>query len=151
VTEIASQQDLESALRAQIAALPTTDPLRKTLEPQLSRLDAIIARGQQYVPLADAAIQAVQEGQTDPNLQAAASAIPYGSLTLAVIGLIWGTVKHVQAGNLVNEHVEMEQAFKQVVSALDAALPEPTAAQTTAIAGNLDADVKARVAAVRAS
>jgi hypothetical protein len=150
-TEIANEQDMESALQTQIAALPATDPLRKTLEPQLARLDAIIARGQQYVPLADAAIQSVQDGPIDPNLQAAASAIPYGSLTLAVIGLIWGIVKHVQAGNLVDEHVQMQQAFKQVVSALDAALPGPTAIQKTAIAGELDADVKARVAAVRAS
>ena len=150
-TETANEQDMESALKSQIAALPATDPLRKTLEPQLAQLDALIARGQQYVPLADAAIQSVQEGQIDPNLQAAASAIPYGSLTLAVIGLIWGIVKHVQTGNLVDEQGQMQLAFKQVVSALDAALPEPTAVQKTAIAGELDADVKARVAAVRAS
>jgi hypothetical protein len=93
----------------------------------------------------------VQSDQIDPNLAAAVSAIPYGSLALGVAGLIWATMKHVQAGKVVDEHTQMQQAFKQVVGALDAALPEPTAAQKTAIAGELDADVKARVAAARAS
>ena len=76
--------------------------------------------------------------------------MPYGSLVLAAVGLVWGTIKHIQASATLEQHAQTQQAFQQVVGALDAAVPEPTEAQKSAIAGALDADVKARVAAARA-
>ncbi len=150
VAAVASAKDSEAVLRSQIDALPVSDPVRKTLEPKLAELDSAIARGEQYLPVVDGAIQSAQSGQIDPAVSAAVSAVPYGSLALAAIGLVWATVKHVQASSALEQHAKTQLALKQVVSALDAAVPEPTPAQNGAIAGVLDADVKARVAAVRA-
>lgn len=148
---VTAAKNAEGVIGAQIAALPATDPVRQALEPQITRLDAIISRGEQFLPVLDGAVKSAQSGQMDPTLAATASAIPYGSLALAVVGLVWGVVKHVQAGNALGQQQTFQQAFEQVVDALDSAVPEPTPAQQAAIAGALDANVKARVAAVRAT
>ncbi len=141
----------ETSLKQQVAALPANDPVRKTIEPELAKLDALIARGQQYLPVIDGAINSAQAGQIDPALQTAVAAIPYGSLALGVAGIIWGLIKHFQAGETAKEGQQVQSAFAQMVQALDAALPQPTAQQTAAISGVLDSDVKTRAAMVRAS
>lgn len=151
VSEVADAKSAEAALRTQVAALPANDPVRKALEPRLAQLHEAITRGEQYLPVVDGAIQSAQSRQIDPSLTTAASAVPYGSLVLAAVGLVWGTIKHIQASGALEQHAQTQQAFQQVVGALDAALPEPSAAQKTAIAGALDADVKAKVAAARAT
>ena len=89
---------------AQISALPANDPVRKALEPRLAQLDAVIARGEQYLPVVDGAIASAQSGQIDPSLTAAAGAVPYGSLVLAAVGLVWGTIKHIQASATLEQH-----------------------------------------------
>lgn len=141
----------ETTLKQQLAALPANDSVRKTIEPELAKLDAMIARGQQYLPVIDGAISSAQAGQIDPTLQTAVAAIPYGSLALGVVGVVWGLIKHLQAGKTAEEGQQVQSAFAQMVQALDAALPQPTAQQTAAISGVLDSSVKARAAAVRAS
>lgn len=140
----------ESSLKQQLAALPANDPVRKAIEPELVKLDALIARGQQYLPVIDGAISSARAGQIDPNLQTAVAAIPYGSLALGVVGIAWGLIKHLQAGKTAEEGQQVQSAFAQMVQALDAALPQPNAQQTAAVASVLDSDVKARAAVVRA-
>jgi hypothetical protein len=103
------------------------------------------------VPLLDAAIKSAGTGQIDPALQQAVAAIPYGSLALAVIALIFGIVKHIQAGTLSTRGQQTQKAFEQVVGALDAALPSPTPDQQSKVDAVLDTDVKAKVAAARAA
>ena len=92
-----------------------------------------------------------QSNQIDPTVQAAVAAVPYGSLALAVAGIVWGLAKHVQAGKILTEGQQVQTAFAQVVKALDSALPQPTDQQKAAIASVLDTDAKARAAAVRAT
>ena len=136
-------------IQQQLAALPANDPLRQRLQPQLDKLDQIIAKAQSYLPLVDAALKSAQSGQLDPTLQQAASAIPYGSLALALVGIVFGVVKHLQAGNLVGQQQQTQKAFEQIVSAMDAALPAPSPDQKAKVDAVLDTDVKAKVAAVR--
>ena len=142
-------QAAHDQIQQQLTTLSANDPLRAALEPQLKKLDEIITKAQSYLPALDGAIQSARSGQIDPSLQQAVSAIPYGSLALAFISVIFGVVKHVQAGNLVGQQQQTQKAFAQVVSALDAALPSPTPEQKAKVDGVLDSDVKARVAAVR--
>ena len=151
VAEINQAVQSEAALKQQAAALPASDPVRTGLDSQLSKLDALIARGQQYLPILDAAIHSAQSASIDPSIQSAVAAIPYGSLALAVAGIVWGLVKHLQAGKTLAEGEQVQTAFAQMVKALDAALPQPSDQQTAAIASVLDTDAKARAALVRST
>jgi len=144
-------QAAHDQIQRQLTTLPANDPLRAALEPQLKKLDEIITKAQSYLPALDGAIQSARSGQIDPSLQQAVSAIPYGSLALAFFSVIFGVVKHVQAGNLVGQQQQTQKAFQQIVSAMDAALPSPTPEQKAKVDGVLDTDVKAKVASVRAS
>jgi|SRR5579884_652416 len=151
VATLQQAQAAETQVKQQLTTLPADDPVRKALEPQLAKLDQIITKAQSYLPLLDASIKSAQSGQLDPSLQQAASMIPYGSLVLAFVGLVFGVVKHVQAGNLLDQHAQTQKAFQQVVAALDAAVPNPTPEQQAKVEGALDTDVKAKVAAARAA
>jgi hypothetical protein len=151
VAALAQAQSAHDQIRQQLATLPADDPVRKRLEPQLARLDQIISKAQSFLPLLDAGIKSAQSGQLDPSLQQAVSVIPYGSLALALVGVIFGIIKHVQAGNLVDQNDQAQKAFQQVVSALDALVPNPTPEQQSKVEAVLDPDVKAKVAAVRTS
>ena len=142
----------QQQIQHQLATRPANDPLRHQLEPQLQKLEDIITKAQAALPQLDAAIKSVRSGQpVDPSVQQAVSAIPYGSLALAAASLIFGVVKHVQAGNLVDQQEQTQKAFEQVVAALDAAFPNPTPEQQAKLSGVLDSDVKARVAVARAA
>ena len=152
-TAVALQQaqSAHDQIQQQLTTLPADDPIRKQLEPQLARLDQIITKAQSFLPLLDAGIKSAQSGQLDPSLQQAVSVIPYGSLAVAAVGVVFGIIKHVQAGNLVNQNDQAQKAFQQVVSALDTIVPNPTPEQQTKVDAVLDTDVKAKVAAVRTS
>jgi len=151
VAALAQAQSAHDQIQQQLTTLPADDPVRKQLEPQLAKLDQIITKAQSFLPLLDAGIKSAQSGQLDPSLQQAASVIPYGSLALALVGVIFGIIKHVQAGNLVDQNDQTNKAFQQVVSALDAIVPNPTPEQQTKVDSVLDGDVKAKVAAARTS
>lgn len=142
-------QTAHDQIQQLLASLPADDPVRKRLEPQLQKLDQIITRAESYLPALDGAIKSAQSGQIDPSVQQAVSAIPYGSLILAFVGVIFGIIKHIQAGNLVDSQQQSQKALQQVVAALDAALPNPTPEQKAKVDAVLDSDVKAKVAAVR--
>ena len=144
-------QAAHDRIQQQLTTLPTNDPVRAALEPQLKKLDEIISKAQSYLPALDGAIQSARAGQIDPSLQQALGAIPYGSLALAFISVIFGVIKHVQAGNLIGQQQQTQKAFQQIVSAMDAALPSPTPEQKAKVDGVLDTDVKAKVAAARAA
>lgn len=141
----------QAQIQQQVAALPANDPVRQQLEPQLNKLDQIIAKAQAYLPVIDAAMKSASSGQIDPSLQQAVSVIPYGSLALAFVSVAFGVIKHVQATNLVGQQQQTQKAFTQVVSAIDAVLPSPTPEQQAKVDGVLDTDVKAKVAAVRSA
>jgi hypothetical protein len=149
VATLDQAQTAQSQIQKQLTTLPASDPARQQLEPKLEKLDALITQIQTYVPVLDGAIRSLGTGQVDPTLQQAAAVIPYGSLALAVIGVVFGVIKHVQAGNLTDQEAQSQKAFEQIVSALDAALPVPTPEQKAAVDAVLDTDVKAKVAAVR--
>ena len=144
-------QSAHDQIQQQLTTLPTTDPVRRQLQPLLDQLDQIITKAQTYLPLLDATIKSAQSGQIDPSMQQAVSVIPYGSLALAFVGVVFGVIKHVQAGNLAGQHQQIQKAFQQVVTAMDAAIPAPNPEQKAKVEGVLDSDVKARVAAVRGS
>jgi hypothetical protein len=151
VAALQQAQSAHNQIQQQLTTLPADDPVRKQLEPQLAKLDQIITKAQAFLPLLDAGIKSAQTGQLDPSLQQAVSVIPYGSLALATVGVIFGIIKHVQAGNLVDQNDQTQKAFQQVVSALDAIVPNPTPEQQTKVDAVLDTDVKAKVAAARTS
>lgn len=143
-------QAARDQVQQQLSALPADDPVRKTLQPQIDKLDQIITKAQTYLPLLDAALKQSQSQSIDPSVQAAVGAIPYGSLALALFSVIVAVVKHMQAGNLIGQQEQSQKAFQQIVQALDAALPNPSPEQKAKVDAVLDTDVKARVAAVRA-
>ena len=151
VAVLQQASDAQAQIQQQLTTLPANDPLRQRLGPQLQKLDEIVSKAQAYVPVLDAAIKSAQGGQIDPSLQQAVSVIPYGSLAVAVIGVIFGIIKHIQAGSLIDQQQQTQKAFEQVVSAMDAALPTPSPEQQAKVAGVLDTDVKAKVAAARAA
>jgi hypothetical protein len=140
----------QAALQKQLTTLPADDPTRKQLEPQLARLEQVIAQIQSALPLLDAAIKSTGTGQIDPSVQQAVSAIPYGTVALALASILFGIIKHVQAANLSQQEQQSQKAFAQIVTALDTALPAPTAEQQAKVEGALDSDVKAKLAAARA-
>ena len=130
----------ESTLSHQLSTLPANDPLRLKLQPQLDRLDQFITSIQQELPKLDAALQSAKTASQppDPTLTQAVSAIPYGSLALALLGLTIGVGKHVQASNLLSKHQQSQKAFTQIVEALDSLLPSPpTPAQQATITAAL--------------
>ena len=147
---LTAAQAAATQVQQQLTTRPATDPARQTLEPELTHLQTIIAQVQAYLPAINAAIQAASSGAVDPAIQQAAAVIPYGSLALAVIGIVFAAIKHVQAGNLTQQQQQTQKAFEQVVTAMDAALPAPTPEQQAKVSGVLDTDVKAKVAAARA-
>ncbi len=151
VTAVDQARQARAALQQQITALPADDPVRKAAEPQLARLDTLIAKTERYLSVLDGVIQSAQTNQIDPSLQSAVASIPYGSLALAAVGIVWGLVKHLQAGKTLAEGEDAQSAFAQMVKALDAALPQPTDQQKAAIASVLDSEVKSRAAIVRAT
>ena len=148
-TVITQASAARTQVQKQLTTLPADDPIRQRLEPQLAALDKIVTQAQSYLPAIDAALKSAQSGQIDPSLQQAVAAIPYGSLALALVGVVFGAVKHVKAGTLVDQQQQTQKAFEQVVTALDAALPTPTPDQQAKLEGVLDTDVKAKIAAVR--
>jgi hypothetical protein len=148
-TLLQEAQTTRATLAAKLSTIPASDPSRANVQSQLNELDQIVATAQTSLPKLDAAAAATTQPAIDRAIVQAASAIPYGSLAVAVVGLIFGIVKHVQNGNLVEKTEDAEKAFEQVVDALDAALPTPTADQQAKVNAVLDSDVKAKVAAVR--
>jgi hypothetical protein len=142
-------ESTRDVLKQQLTTRPADDPLRQHLQPEIDQLDQIITRADSYLPLLDAAIRTAQSQPIDPQTQQAVSVIPYGSLALAVISIIFGIIKHVQAGNLIDQQQQVDKAFTQLVAAVDTALPVPTADQKAKMDSVLDADVKAKVAAAR--
>jgi hypothetical protein len=150
VATLGEAQTAQKQITQQITTLPANDPARQALQPRLDQLNQVIAQVQAYVPVLDAAIKSAGTGQIDPTLQQAVAAIPYGSLALAVVALIFGIIKHIQAGTLSQQGQQTQKAFEQVVGAMDAALPAPTPDQQSKVDAVLDTDVKAKVAAARA-
>lgn len=140
---------VRNQVQARLTTMPATDPQYTRLETELNQLDAIVAKAQAYAPLVSAAVQSQTTQTIDPTLQQAIAALPYGSIALAVLSVVFALVKHVQAGQLVNQQQQTQKAFEQVVGALDAAMPEPTADQQAKVAAVLDSDVKAKIAALR--
>jgi len=150
----ATLQDAQIAhdqIQQQLTTLPADDPVRQKLQGELDQLDQIVAKAQAFLPALDAAIKSTQAASIDPTLQQAAGAIPYGSLALAAITLVFGVVKHLQAGNLVGQQQQTQKAFEQVLAAMDAAIPAPTPEQKAKVDAVLDTDVKAKVAAARSA
>jgi hypothetical protein len=147
---LSAAQIAAASVQQQLTTRPANDPARQTLQPELGQLQTIISQVQAYLPAINAAIQAAGSGQVDPVVQQAAAVIPYGSLALAAISIVFAVVKHVQAGNLTQQQQQTQKAFEQIVTALDAALPAPTPEQQAKVSGVLDTDVKAKVAAARA-
>lgn len=141
----------QTALQNKLTTLPSDDPSRATLQAQLAQLNQIIAQVQAVLPSLNSAAQSSTAGAIDPVVQQAAAAIPYGSLALAVASMIFALIKHIQAGNLSDQEQQLQKAFQQLVTGLDAALPNPTADQQAKVDAALDSDVKAKVAAVRAN
>ena len=128
-TLVQDAQSTRATLAAKLSTLPASGPSRANVQSQLNQLDQIISAAQTSLPKLDAAAAATTQPVIDPAIVQAAGAIPYGSLAVAVIGLIFGIVKHIQNGNLVEKTDDAEKAFEQVVGALDAALPSPTPEQ----------------------
>ena len=150
VSTLGQAQAAEKQISQQVTTLPATDPVREALEPKLDQLDQIIKQIQSYVPVLNATIASAGTGQIDPVVQQAAAAIPYGSLALAVIAVVFGVIKHVQAGTLSAEGQQTQKAFQQLVDAMHAAIPSPSPEQQAKVDSVLDTDVKAKVAAARA-
>lgn len=146
---LAEAQTVRSRIEQTLSTRPADDPLREQIAPQLAKLDGAVGRLQASLPLLDAAIKSAGAGQLDPSVQQAVAAIPYGSLGLAAFALVFGAVKHVQAGTLTSRCEQAQKAFDQIVSALDAALPSPTAEQKIKIEAALDTDVKSKLAVAR--
>lgn len=138
------------AAAAQVQQQLTTQPADSPAQQELQQIQTIISQVQGYLPALSAAIQSASSGTTDPAIQQAAAAIPYGSLALAAISLVVAVVKHIQAGNLSQQVQQTQKAFEQIVSAMDAVIPNPTAEQQAQVNAALDSDVKAKVASVRA-
>jgi len=149
-TTIQQAQAAQTQIRQQLTTMPADDPVREQLQPLLDQLGQIITKAQAYLPALDASIKTLQNGQIDPSVQQEVSVIPYGSLALAIISIIFGIVKHVQAGNMADNQQQIQKAFEQVVAAMDAVVPTPTPEQQAKVDSVLDADVKAQVAAVKA-
>jgi hypothetical protein len=124
---------------------PTTAPV------QLNQLDKLLSQAQSFVTMLGGTLQTAAAAAQDPVLRAAASAIPYGSLALGILGVVAAVVKQTQATTATQQQQQTQKALTQVVSAMDAAIPSPTPEQQSKIAGVLDTDVKAQVAAARAS
>jgi hypothetical protein len=148
-TLVRDAQSTRSELITKLSTLSASDPSRANIQSQLNQLDQLIASTQASLPKLDAAARATTQPAIDPAISAAAGAIPYGSLAVAVISLIFGIIKHVQNGSLVDQQQDAEKAFGQIVGALDAALPNPTPDQQAKVNSVLDSDVKAKVATVR--
>jgi hypothetical protein len=142
-------QTARDQIQQKLTTLPANDPLRAHLQPEIDRLDQIITKADSYLPLLDAAIRSAQSQPVDPTIQQAVSTIPYGTLAVALIGVIFGVVKHFQAGTLIDREQNTQKAFQQLVAAIDTALPAPTPDQKSKMDSVLDADVKARLAAAR--
>jgi hypothetical protein len=149
-TVLQQAQSTRNQLQQQLTTRPADDPLRSHLQPEIDQLDQVITKADAYLPLLDAAIRSAQSQPIDPQIQQAVSVIPYGSLAVALIGIVFGVIKHVQANNLVDQQQQVQKAFDQLVTAIDTALPAPTADQKSKMETVLDADVKAKVAASRA-
>ncbi len=149
---IAEARTRESQLSQQLSTLPSNDPLRQRLQPQLDKLDQFINQAQSQLPKLDAAIKAAQTPPQplDPTLQQTLSAIPYGSIAVAILGLSFATLKHLQSANLLTQYQQSQKAFQQIVQALDSILPTPTPDQQLKLNAALDTDVKAKLAATRA-
>jgi hypothetical protein len=143
-------QTARDQLQQKLTTLRADDPLRAHLQPEIDQLDQIITRADSYLPLLDAAIRSAQSQPIDPTVQQAVSTIPYGTLAVALIGVVFGVVRHLQANSLVDKEQNTQRAFEQLVAAVDTALPTPTADQKSKMDSVLDADVKAKVAAARA-
>jgi hypothetical protein len=148
-TLVKNEQTTRAGIVSKLSTMPSTDPARTNLQSQLDKLDQLIAATQASLPKLDAAAKDPAPAPIDPAITQAAGAIPYGTLVVAVVGLVFGVVKHVQNGTLVDKQQEAEKAFEQIVGALDAALPSPTPDQQARVNAVLDTDVKAKVAAVR--
>lgn len=138
------------AAAATVQQTLTTQPSDASAKQELQQIQTIISQVQSELPAVSAAIQSASSGAVDPAIQQAAAAIPYGSLALAAISLIVAVVKHIQAGNLTQQVQAAQKAFQQIVTAMDAVVPNPTAEQQSKVDAVLDSDVKAKVAAARA-
>jgi hypothetical protein len=147
---LSAAQAAAAQIQQQLTTRPADDPARQQLQPELQQIEGIISQVQASLPAINAAIQAAGSGQADPAIQQAAAAIPYGSLVLAGISLVLAVVKHIQAGNLTQAQQQTQKAFEQIVTALDAVIPNPTPEQQSKVDAALDTDVKAKVAAARA-
>ena len=150
-TLVQNAQATRTAVATKLSTMPATDPARPTLQIQLDKLDQLISQTQQSLPAFDAAAKSSNQPAIDPAIVQAAGVVPYGSLAVALLGLLFGVIKQVQNGNLVDKQQNAEKAFEQIVGALDAALPTPTPDQQARVNAVLDTDVKAKVAAVRTS
>jgi len=150
---LAQAQLAQSRVQQALATRPADDPLRQEATPQLAKLDAVINQMQTVLPAIDAAIKTVNGsgGAIDPGVQQAVSVIPYGSLALAALALVFGAIKHVQAGNLSDRATQAQKSFEQIVTALDAVLPNPTPDQQLKVEAALDTDVKTKLAATRSA
>ena len=147
---LSAAQAAAAQIQQQLTTRPADDPARAQLQPELQQIEGIISQVQASLPAINAAIQSAGSGQVDPAIQQAAAAIPYGSLVLAGLSLVLAVVKHIQAGNLSEAQQQTQKAFEQIVTALDAVIPNPTAEQQSKVDAALDTDVKAKLAAVRA-
>ena len=148
---LADAQAAQARVQQSLATRPADDPVRQQVAPELTKLQTTIGQLQSVLPAIDAAMKSASANtaQLDPSVQQAVGAIPYGSLALAALALIFGTIKHVQAGNLSDQAGQAQKAFQQIVAALDAVLPNPTADQQMKVEAALDSDVKSALAAVR--
>ena len=147
---LSAAQSAAAQVQQVLTTRPADDPVRQQLQPELTQIQGIISQVQAYLPALNAAIQSASSGQVDPAVQQVATAIPYGSLALAAISLVIAVVKHIQTGNLSGQVQQTQKAFEQIVTALDAVIPAPTAEQQAKVDAVLDTDVKAKVAAARA-
>lgn len=126
----------------QLADLPTDDPARKVLEPQLEKLKEILPKLEKIA----AAGQATS--LDDPAVHAAAASIPYGSLALAL--LVAGE-RGYRAFQRRRQLEAERKALTQVVAGLESMHPHKTPIQKLILGEAQDEQTKQRVAEIKAA
>lgn len=133
-------------LQAQVKALPPGDPVRRTLEDSIAKVLKYTAEAERRLPLLDAAIRSAESGQVDPALVTQVSTLPYigpyAGLAFTLGSLAFGIWQRGQ-------RKQTERAFGQVVKSVDAAMPDKTEAQKTAMAAVQDESTRLLVSKIK--